>query len=91
MKEQELTPPNLQKTADGAIETNSLANLLEWFLMNDAKVNIVRQQHVEEVFQWKQLDDTQQGIPTYPFENAEARFAIGVFQEIGRASCRERV
>jgi hypothetical protein len=89
MKEQQLTPPALGKTADGAIETNSLADLLEWFLMNDAKVTIVRQQHVEEVFQWKQLDDTQQGIPTYPFENAEARFAIGVFQAIQENNTEE--
>jgi hypothetical protein len=36
----------------------------------------------EELFQWKQKDDEAKGIATYPFENAEARFAIGIFQAL---------
>lgn len=76
-------PPKLQKTADGDIKTDSLADLLEWFLSFDQKVALVRNPHVEEVFQWKQADDTKNGIETYPFESAESRFAIGVFQALG--------
>ncbi len=76
-------PPKLQKTADGNINTNSLADLLEWFLNFDPRVALVRNPNVEELFQWKQADDAENGIETYPFENAESRFAIGVFQALG--------
>lgn len=75
-------PPKLEKTASGDINTNSLANLLEWFLNYDARVAIVRNPHVEELFKWKQADDAARSAQVYPFENAEARFAVGVFQAI---------
>jgi len=42
----------------------------------------MRHANTEELFQWKQQDDEANGIGTYPFENAEARFAIGVFQAL---------
>lgn len=83
MTEQTIQPPKLQTTANGDINTNSLADLLEWFLNFDQKVAIVRNPQVEELFQWKQQDDKIHDIPIYPFENAEARFAIGVFQALG--------
>ena len=82
MTEQTKQPPKLEKTASGDIDTNSLADLLEWFLNYDAKVAIVRNRQVEELFQWKQQDDKVHGVEVYPFENAEARFAIGVFQAL---------
>ncbi len=82
MTEQNNQPPKLEKTASGDINTNSLADLLEWFLNYDGRVGIVRNPHVEELFQWKQADDVANGVEIYPFENAEARFAIGVFQAI---------
>lgn len=75
-------PPKLEKTASGDINTTSLADLLEWFLNNDGRVGIVRNPHVEELFQWKQTDDAAHGVEVYPFENAEARFAIGAFQAV---------
>lgn len=81
--EQENRPPMLKKTADGDIDINSLANLLEWFITNDQRVNLVRHPHVEELFQWKQAEDKATGVEIYAFENAEARFAIGVFQALG--------
>ena len=40
----------------------------------------MRLPYTDELFQWKQADDEANGIGTYPFENAEARFAIGVFR-----------
>ena len=76
-------PPKLEKTANGDINTNSLADLLEWFLNFDQKVAIVRNPQVEELFQWKQQDEKVKGNLIYPFENAEARFAIGIFQALG--------
>lgn len=82
MTEKNNQPPKLEKTANGDINTTSLADLLEWFLTYDQKVAIVRNPHVEELFQWKQQDDEANGVEVYPFENAEARFAIGAFQAI---------
>ena len=75
-------PPKLRKTASGDIDVNSLADLLEWFLINDSRVGLVRLPQVEELFQWKQQDDKVNGVPIYPFDNAEARFAIGVIQAV---------
>lgn len=83
MAEQTNQPPKLEKTASGDINTNSLADLLEWFLNFDQRVALVRNPQVEELFQWKQQDDKVHGVEIYPFENAEARFAIGVFQALG--------
>jgi hypothetical protein len=42
----------------------------------------MRHAHTEELFQWKQADDAANGIGVYPFENAEARFAVGIFQAL---------
>lgn len=80
---QENYPPKLKRTTTGDIDINSVADLLEWFLNFDPRVALVRHPHVEELFQWKQKDDRESGIETYPFENAEARFAVGVFQALG--------
>ena len=83
MTEQTNQPPKLEQAANGDINTTSLADLLEWFLNFDQKVAIVRNRQVEELFQWKQQDDKVHGVEIYPFENAEARFAIGIFQALG--------
>jgi hypothetical protein len=82
MSEQTNQPPKLEKTPDGDINANSLADLLEWFLNYDQRVALVRHPHVEELFEWKQADDAAQGVAVYPFENAEARFAVGIFQAL---------
>jgi hypothetical protein len=82
MPEQTNQPPALEKTANGEINVNSLADLLEWFLNYDQRVALVRHPHVQELFEWKQADDTANGAEVYPFENAEARFALGVFQAL---------
>lgn len=81
-KEQEIRPPALLKNPDGDINVNSLADLLEWFLNYDQRVGLVRHPHVQELFEWKQADDAANGVQVYPFENAEARFAVGAFQAI---------
>ena len=87
----ETQPPKLRKTATGDIDINSLADLLEWFINYDSRVNLVRHPHVEELFRWKQADDEANGIEVYPFENAEARFAIGVFQALGENDTEEKL
>lgn len=78
----ENSPPKLRPGAQGGIDPSSIADLVEWFLMYDERTARVRHQNTEELFQWKQKDDEANGIGTYPFENAEARFAIGVFQAL---------
>ncbi|MEZ5344872.1 MAG: hypothetical protein R2681_04870 [Pyrinomonadaceae bacterium] len=88
---QQTEPPKLIKMDSGEIEKNSLADLLEFFLNFDQRVAIVRHVHVEELFRWKQEDDRQKGIEAYPFENAEARFAIGVFQAIAENDSEEKL
>jgi hypothetical protein len=75
-------PPKLKRGADGGIDDNSLADLIEWFLSFDERTARMRHPYTEELFQWKQHDDSENGVGIYPFENAEARFAIGVFQAL---------
>ena len=79
---QDNQPPKLRFTASGEVEPASLADLCEWFLMYDERTARMRHVNTEELFQWKQADDAANGIGTYPFENAEARFAIGSFQAL---------
>ena len=81
--QEENYPPALRKTGNGDIDVGSLADLLEFFLNFDQRVALIRHPHVEELFQWKQAFDSEQGMEVYPFENAESRFAIGVFQVLG--------
>lgn len=75
-------PPKLVVAADGEIETGSLADMVEWFLNFDERTARMRHPMVEELFQWKQRDDASNGGTIYPFENAEARFAIGIVQAV---------
>lgn len=75
-------PPKLHVKENGDIETGSLADLLDWFLMYDERTARMRHANTEELFQWKQMDDVEQGISVFPFENAEARFAVGAFKAL---------
>ncbi len=70
------------KFSNGTVDPTSLADLVEWFLNYDERVARMRHTMVEDLFQWKQKDDAANGVSIYPFENAEARFAIGVFQAL---------
>lgn len=72
-------PPKLRFKDNGEIETASLADTLEWFLIYDERTARMRHANTNELFQWKQQDDETHGVATYPFENAEDRFAVGVF------------
>ena len=75
-------PPKLRPGAAGGIDDSSIADVIEWFLNYDERVARIRHPYTEELFQWKQHDDVENGVGVYPFENAEARFAIGVFQAL---------
>ncbi|HEV8590488.1 MAG TPA: hypothetical protein VGQ55_00175 [Pyrinomonadaceae bacterium] len=82
VSEKQNQPPRLRSKAEGGIDPNSLADLIEWFLIYDERTSRIRHPYTEELFQWKQHDDVENGASIYPFENAEARFAIGVFQAL---------
>ena len=75
-------PPKLRAGESGGIDDGSLADVIEWFLNFDERTSRMRHPYTEELFQWKQHDDVESGAGVYPFENAEARFAIGVFQAL---------
>jgi hypothetical protein len=75
-------PPKLRPGVDGGVEPSSIADLVEWFLNYDERTARMRHSNTEELFQWKQMDDEANGVGTYPFENAEARFAVGCFQAL---------
>lgn len=81
-----MQPPKLRMSTAGSIEPSSIADVVEWFLNYDERVARMRHEMVDELFQWKQSDDQSNGVAIYPFENAEARFAIGVFQAIEQNS-----
>ena len=81
-KADRVEPPKLRQSAGGEIDVNSLADLLEWFLTYDERTARMRLADVNELFRWKQADDEANGIGIYPFENAEARFAVGAFQAL---------
>ncbi|NOT47412.1 MAG: hypothetical protein HOP17_06645 [Acidobacteria bacterium] len=80
--QKEVQPPKLTRTAEGIVDSGALADVIEWFLNFDERTARMRHPHTNELFQWKQADDEANGIGTYPFENAEARFAIGTFQAV---------
>ncbi len=81
-KENEIQPPKLRRSETGETDVSSLADLLEWFLMYDERTARIRHLNTEELFQWKQKDDAANGVTIYPFENAEARLAVGAFQAL---------
>ena len=76
------TPPKLRIAENGLPDVGSVADVLEWFLNFDEKTARIRHPNSDELFRWKQADDEANGVGTYPFENAEARFAIGTIQAV---------
>lgn len=70
------------RAADGTVDASSIADVIEWFLNYDERTARMRHPHTNDLFLWKQVDDDANGVGTYPFENAEARFAIGTFQAV---------
>jgi hypothetical protein len=75
-------PPPLARDARGAAAVPALADVVEWFLEYDPRVNVVRSPRVEELFQWKQQAARDAGEEVYQFENAEARLAVGIVQAV---------
>ena len=82
-KKEEIALPKLRRTEKGELDIGSVADLLEWFLTFDERTARMRHANTDELFQWKQKDDEATGVGIYPFENAEARFAVGAIQALG--------
>jgi hypothetical protein len=75
-------PPSLARDAAGRIDSNALADVIQWFLDRDARVNAVRHPRVEEIFRWKQEAARLAGEEVFRFDTAEDRFAVGVVQAL---------
>ena len=82
-KQEANDPPKLRRSETGELDIGSVADLLEWFLTFDERTARMRHANTDDLFQWKQTDDSEQGAGIYPFENAEARFAVGAVQALG--------
>ena len=90
-KVEENQPPKLRISETGETEIASLADLLEWFLMYDERTARIRHVNTEELFQWKQQDDKVNAVTIYPFENAEARLAVGAFQALAENDTEDKL
>src|SRR5687767_7372442 len=73
-----ITQPPLGRNERGAIDVDSLPDVIEWFLDYDQRVAVVRNPKVEEVFQWKQEQSRRTGEDVFLFNRAEDRVAIGI-------------
>jgi hypothetical protein len=83
-------PPSLARDAEGRMDASSVADIIEWFIERDARVNMIRHPRVEEIFQWKQAAQREAGEEVYEFASAEERLALGVYQAlVQNASERE--
>ena len=81
-----VTQPPLGRNERGAIDVDSLPDVIEWFLDYDQRVAVVRDPKVEEVFQWKQEQSRRTGEDVFLFNRAEDRVAIGILQALSEHS-----
>ncbi|HEX8180736.1 MAG TPA: hypothetical protein VF525_14400 [Pyrinomonadaceae bacterium] len=79
---QQQTPPPLGRDRAGVVAPTALADVIQWFLDHDSRVNMIRHPKVEELFQWKQAASRQAGEEVYRFESAEDRLAVGIVQAV---------
>src|SRR4026207_2283136 len=82
MPEGNVAPPAPPRTAEGALPRLAPARVFALFINCDERTARIRLPYTEQLFQCKQTNDAADGTATYPFENAEARLAIGVFQAV---------
>jgi hypothetical protein len=80
----EVNEPVLQRTESGAIDYDSIPDVIQWFLDYDQRVAIIKHPRVEELFQWKQEQSRQAGENVFNFKRAEDRLAIGIIQSIAQ-------
>lgn len=78
----EATGPVLLRDEYGAVDYDSLPDVIQWFLDYDQRVAIIKHPKVEELFQWKQEQSRLAGEEVFNFNRAEDRLAIGIIQSI---------
>ena len=66
----------------GAVDYDSIPDVIQWFLDHDQRVAIIKHAKVEELFQWKQEQSRDAGEEVFNFNRAEDRLAIGIIQSI---------
>jgi hypothetical protein len=74
--------PVLLRDKYGAVDYDSLPDVIQWFLDFDQRVAVVKHPKVEELFQWKQEQSRQAGEDVFSFNRAEDRLAIGIIQSV---------
>ena len=74
--------PVLLRDEYGAVDYDSLPDIIQWFLDYDQRVAVIKHAKVEELFQWKQEQSRLAGEDVFRFNRAEDRLAIGVLQSI---------
>ncbi len=73
-------PPPIRRGAQGEPDTQSLGDVIEWFLTYDQRVAVIRHPSVEELFHWKQNESQREDEDVYLFNTAEDRLAVGIVQ-----------
>lgn len=76
------TEPMLLRDQYGAVDYDSLPDVIQWFLDFDQRVAVVKHAKVEELFQWKQEQSRLAGEDVFNFNRAEDRLAIGILQSV---------
>jgi hypothetical protein len=74
--------PVLGRDHFGAVDYDSLPDVIQWFLDYDQRVAIIKHPKVEELFQWKQEQSRQANEDVFNFNRAEDRLAIGIIQSV---------
>lgn len=74
--------PVLGRDQFGAVDYDSLPEVIQWFLDYDQRVAIIKHPKVEELFQWKQEQSRQANEDVFNFNRAEDRLAIGILQSV---------
>src|SRR5258708_36934790 len=76
------TSPVLGRDQYGAVDYDSLPEVIQWFLDYDQRVAIIKHPKVEELFQWKQEQSRQDREDVFNLNRAEDRLAIGIIQSV---------
>ena len=74
--------PILLRDQSGAVDYDSVPDVIQWFLDHDQRVAVIKNPKVEELFQWKQEQSRQASEDVFIFNRAEDRLAIGIIQSI---------
>jgi len=74
--------PILLRDEFGAVDYDSVPDVIQWFLDHDQRVAVIKNPKVEELFHWKQEQSRQAGEDVFLFNRAEDRLAIGIIQSI---------